>query len=141
MANLTELLSDPKRELRIKQRQVALQFGIEVECLMKASGLKRIELAKRLDKSRSWVSKLLFGPRNLKLFTAVEVADVLDADVELRIVPRQCEFRIRPMVTGLLVIPSVHAEVQAMAQFGVAVPSPDTTQVRSTATTIRLQVC
>jgi plasmid maintenance system antidote protein VapI len=89
MTTLNELTQDAKAELRIRQRQVAMHFGDQVEKLLKAAKLKRVDLAKKLGKSRAWVTKLLFGPRNLTLFTAVEVADALGCDVELHLAPRQ----------------------------------------------------
>lgn len=123
MATLNELLANPKRQIIIKQRQVAMEFGLELERLLARSKLKRVELARRLGKSRAWVSKMLNGPRNLKLFTAVEVADALDCDVELRLVPRQAEMRMS--LPTVEFVTQVHAEAQAMGRFGIAVAPPD----------------
>src|SRR5258706_140745 len=91
MTTLNELTQDAKSALRIKQRQVAMRFGDQVEKLLKSTNQKRADLARKLGKSRAWVTKLLFGPRNLTLFTAVEVADALGCDVELHLSPREAE--------------------------------------------------
>lgn len=88
MATLTELLADPKRELVIRRRQVAMEFGLEIEQIMARNKLKPSELALRLGKSPAWVSQLLQGSRHLTLLTAVEVADALDCDVELHLARR-----------------------------------------------------
>jgi|SRR5438132_10860294 len=134
MANLSELLADPKFELGTKQRMVAMRFGAEIEDLMRATKMKKVDLAKRLDKSRAWISKFLFGPRNLKLYTAVEVADALECDVELRLVPRQIELRASPRRYGLEA--QVQTEARALAGFGIGLPPPEPT-IRSDTSTFR----
>jgi len=96
MATLSELRADPKRLLVIRQRQVAMEFGLEIERLMTRTKVKQSDLARRLGKSRAWISKFLYGPRNLQVFTAVEIADALGCDVELRLVPRQANLRVTP---------------------------------------------
>src|SRR4051794_37934952 len=101
MTKLSDLLADPKAELRVKQRMVSMRFGAEIEDFMRATKMKRAHLAAELGKSRAWISKFLFGPRNLKLYTAVEVADALDCDVEMRLIPRQLELRALPRPYGL----------------------------------------
>lgn len=124
MATLSELLTDPKRQIVIKQRQVAMEFGLEIERVMARSKLKRSELAARLGKSRAWISKLLYGPRNLKLFTAVEIADAIDCDIELHLLPRQVELRIQSI--GHFV-PQVHTESHELVQSGTVVPPAEPT--------------
>lgn len=130
MATLSELLADPKRKLVIKQRQVSMEFGLEIERFMTKTKLKRSELADRLGKSRAWVTKFLYGPRNLKIYTAVEIADAIDCDVEFRLVPRQAEL-VLPRPSDEFVT-QVQTESWALAQFGVAVPPPDHTIVTRT---------
>lgn len=125
MATLSELLADPKRQVIIKQRQVAMEFGIEIERLMARTRLKRSELAARLGKSRAWVTKFLYGPRNLKIFTAVEIADALDCDVELRLVPRQAEL-VMPLFDQAF-FTQVCTGALARAPLGMATPPPDST--------------
>jgi transcriptional regulator with XRE-family HTH domain len=124
MATLSELLADPKRQLVIKQRQVAMEFGLEIERYMAKTRVKRSELAARIGKSRAWISKFLYGPRNLKVFTAVEIANAIDCDVELRLVPRQAELAI-PRTADF--VAQVHSAARAMAQFGIGVPPPHPT--------------
>ena len=132
MATLNELLANPKRQIIIKQRQVAMEFGLELEQLLKRTKLKRVDLARRLGKSRAWISKVLSGPRNLKLFTAVEIADSLDCDVELRLIPRQAEMSM-PFSTSKLVT-QVHAGASMPAGMAV-VPPENTVTVQGTVCT------
>lgn len=133
MATLSELLNDPKRQLVIKQRQVAMEFGLEIERFMARSKVKRSELAARLGKSRAWISKFLYGPRNLKLFTAVEIANAIDCDIELHLLPRQVELKM-PRIEQF--VPQVQAESHELARFGMAVsPAEPTVTAQGTAHT------
>lgn len=50
---------------------------------MKASAFAAV-----LGKSRAWISKVLRKKQNLTFFTAVQIADALDMDVRIRVVPR-----------------------------------------------------
>jgi transcriptional regulator with XRE-family HTH domain len=47
----------------------------------KAAGLTQVEVAKRLDKPQSFVSKYEHGERRLDFTEFVEIADILSIDV------------------------------------------------------------
>lgn len=84
MASLLERLGTKRFRLGVKQHALVLEFTTAAEDAMNASGITQSDLAKRLGKSRSWVSKIFRRKPNLTFFTAVEVADALEMDVEIR---------------------------------------------------------
>lgn len=50
----------------------------DILCAMESLGVSKIELAKRLSKSKSWVSQILNGSRNMTLGTLSDIAFALD---------------------------------------------------------------
>lgn len=81
-----------ERELSLGVRQHMVVQGVtaQIEALMKRGKVKRTDLAQRLKVSRAWVSKLLVDAgRNVTLFTLVQVADALGADLEVKLVPKE----------------------------------------------------
>ena len=75
-------------QLEAKKHRVTLDVSERLAESMKARGIKASQLAEKLGKSRAWISKFLHGGRNTTFFTAVEIADALGLDVEVRFVER-----------------------------------------------------
>ena len=55
--------------------------------LMEAQGVSKAELARRLGKSRAWVTQLLNGKANMTIRTVAEVVYTLGAEVKLSTSP------------------------------------------------------
>ena len=60
-----------------------------IEALMDAQGVTKAELARRVGKSRAYVTQSLSGDRNMTLSTFAGLADALDADAVLDARPRE----------------------------------------------------
>ncbi|RKG67882.1 XRE family transcriptional regulator [Corallococcus sp. CA054B] len=75
-------------QLEVKKHRVTLDVAERLAEAMKARGMKASQLAEKLGKSRAWISKFLHGGRNTSFFTAVEIADALGLDIEVRLVER-----------------------------------------------------
>jgi transcriptional regulator with XRE-family HTH domain len=88
MTKLADLVKAPGFELEVKQFECVLDYVTAVEQAMEAKQVTQSALAKTLGKTRSWVSKILRKKPNLTFFTAVELADALEMDVEVRVVNR-----------------------------------------------------
>jgi transcriptional regulator with XRE-family HTH domain len=75
----------PRRQpgLRVVQGASAV-----IQALMNARGVTKAELARRVGKSRAYVTQSLSGERNMTLSTFAGLADALDADVVLDARPR-----------------------------------------------------
>ena len=63
-------------------------FAVSVEQLMKQRDMKKKDLADRMGQSRANISKLLRGDTNLTIETMVKLAQALDAEVLIQLVPK-----------------------------------------------------
>jgi transcriptional regulator with XRE-family HTH domain len=88
MSKLADLVNAPGFGLEVKQFECVLDYVTSVEQAMEAKHVTQSALARVLGKSRAWVSKVLGKKRNLTLFTAVELADALGMDVQIRVMNR-----------------------------------------------------
>ncbi len=59
-----------------------------IRALMDREGVSKAELARRVGKSRAYVTQSLGGDRNMTLGTLARFADALNADVRVDLEPR-----------------------------------------------------
>jgi len=79
-----EILSaNPEFRKSLAVESLVLEAGELIARLMESRGVNRAELARRLGKSRAWVTQMLNGRANLTLKTLAEVAWALEAEVQL----------------------------------------------------------
>lgn len=113
MTKLADLVSTPAFALEVKQFECVLDYVTAVEQAMEAKQVTQSALARVLGKSRAWVSKVLGKKRNLTFFTAVELADALEMDVQVRVVSRvgsQLHVLDRASEYFMLALPGAGAE-------------------------------
>jgi transcriptional regulator with XRE-family HTH domain len=60
-----------------------------IRALMESQGVHKAELARRVGKSRAYVTQSLTGQRNMTLGTLASFADALDADAVIDLRPRE----------------------------------------------------
>jgi len=77
----------PPAGLRIVQGASAV-----IQALMDSQGVTKAELARRVGKSRAYVTQSLSGDRNMTLSTFAGFADALDADAVLDARPRESSY-------------------------------------------------
>ncbi|MEO8601894.1 MAG: helix-turn-helix transcriptional regulator [bacterium] len=63
-----------------------------IQALMNSQGVTKAELARRVGKSRAYVTQSLSGDRNMTLSTFAGFADALDADAVLDARPRESSY-------------------------------------------------
>lgn len=78
---IEKMESDPDFHLE----DLLLRLNIELHESMDDTGVSKVELARRLGRSPSYVTRLLDGQRNVTLKTLVQVAHALGAQVYLHI--------------------------------------------------------
>lgn len=82
-----ELMASPEfRRLYVIEGLVA-EAGEFIARLMEERKVKKAELARRLGKSRAYVTQMLSGSANLTVRTLAEVAYALGVEVKLEAVP------------------------------------------------------
>ena len=85
---LAELLKDPefKREYDAIEPVFALRRAIQL--LRKAEDISQQELAEKLGTKQAYISRMERQPLNLSIAYLARLFDALDADIDLRVVPR-----------------------------------------------------
>lgn len=72
----------------------------QIFAMMKAKGISKAELAKRLGHSRPYVTKVLSGDMNITLKTLAKILYHLDAKGKMKVVDRQAHIQWFGLVTG-----------------------------------------
>jgi transcriptional regulator with XRE-family HTH domain len=116
---------------------------------MAEQNVSKADLARRLNKSRAWVTQLLSGKANMTVRTLAEVVYTLDAEVKLHAQPPSWKMAGKPLGTGwqqvvfkmddgLVKSPMFSEDLfqsqpnqMASAQDGVAPVTPDEDPARS----------
>lgn len=80
-----EALMEDREFRRLLSREALVAEASEVIArLMAEQDVSKADLARRLKKSRAWVTQLLSGKANMTVRTLAEVAFTLDAEVKLQ---------------------------------------------------------
>jgi len=81
------LIEDPQFRKLLAVEALAADSAEMIAKLMAEQNVSKADLARRLDKSRAWVTQLLSGKANLTVRTLAEVTHALDAEVKLQAQP------------------------------------------------------
>ncbi len=81
--HLQESALDARRLMR--QEELMLEVTEALTAALKRVGVSQTELARRLHKTKGFVSQVLSGGRNLTLRTLADVADALDQRVQVEL--------------------------------------------------------
>ena len=76
----------------LKQEELILEMTEALSAAIKEAGITRSEVAKRLGKTKGFVSQVLAGGRNLTLRTIADVADAIGISLTIRV---ECEQRAK----------------------------------------------
>ena len=71
-----------------------------IASLMAEQNMSKADLARRLNKSRAWVTQLLSGNANMTVRTLAEVAFALDKEVKLEAQSTSRKIARKPLVIG-----------------------------------------
>ncbi len=75
----------------VKAYGAMLSFSGDICIRRDELGMKQIDIVKKLKKSRAWISKFFSDPSNMSVKKLFEMADAVEADVEIQLVPRAIE--------------------------------------------------
>ena len=81
---LFEQSSDHNRRL-LREEALILEVTEAVSVVMEKEGISKVQLAKRLGKTKGFISQLLSGGRNLTLRTLAGLVDALGYRVTIRV--------------------------------------------------------
>lgn len=88
---LGKAFEEARKSLAYRVEAVSLEFTEELVQRMDELGLKRVDLARMLDVSPPYISKLLDGAGNFTLATLVKIADAVGCDLKTHLATRDCE--------------------------------------------------
>ncbi len=75
--HIEQYVEDPQRMRQFQQERAILNVTVLIEKVMDQEGVTRAELAKRLGRSRGWVTQLLDGEANKTVGTIADILAVL----------------------------------------------------------------
>ena len=78
------LMEDPEFRKLLSVEALVAEASEVIASLMAQQNLSKADLARRLNKSRAWVTQLLSGKANMTVRTLAEVAYTLGAEVKIQ---------------------------------------------------------
>ena len=81
------LMEDPEFRRLLSVEALVAEASEAIAKLMAEQNVSKADLARRLNKSRAWVTQLLSGKANMTVRTLAEVVYTLDAEVKLHTQP------------------------------------------------------
>jgi transcriptional regulator with XRE-family HTH domain len=96
------LMQDPEFRRLLSVEALVAEAAEVIARLMAEQNVSKAGLARRLKKSRAWVTQLLSGKANMTVRTLAEVVYALDAEVKLHAQPPSRKMAGKPLgrVTG-----------------------------------------
>lgn len=72
-----------KGDYTYSYEEALLELGLAISEAMEAQGVNRSELARRVGKEKSYITRLLNGPKNVTLKSIVQLAHALGRDLSI----------------------------------------------------------
>lgn len=94
------LMEDPEFRRLLAIEALVAEASETIARLMSEQNVSKADLARRLNKSRAWVTQLLSGKANMTIRTLAEVVYSLDAEVKLRAQPPSWKVSGKPVGTA-----------------------------------------
>jgi len=88
MSKLAEILAKARSSIAYLTETVVLDFTYDIERFMEARKISRADLAKKVDVSPAYISKVLRGEGNLTIKSVVSLADAVGARVVVQLVEK-----------------------------------------------------
>jgi len=94
------LMEDPEFRRLLSIEALVAEASEVIARLMAEQNVSKADLARRLNKSRAWVTQLLSGKANMTVRTLAEVVYALDSEVKLHAQPPGSKAAGKPAGTG-----------------------------------------
>jgi len=94
------LMEDPEFRRLLSIEALVAEASELIAKLMTEQNVSKADLARRLKKSRAWVTQLLSGKANMTVRTLAEVVYTLDAEVKLHAQPPSWKMAGKPVDAG-----------------------------------------
>jgi transcriptional regulator with XRE-family HTH domain len=94
------LMEDPEFRRLLSIEALVAEASEAIAKLMAEQNVSKADLARRLNKSRAWVTQLLSGKANMTIRTLAEVVYTLDAELKLHAQPPSWKMAGKPAGPG-----------------------------------------
>jgi transcriptional regulator with XRE-family HTH domain len=94
------LMEDPEFRRLLSVEALVAEASEVIAKLMDEQNISKADLARRLNKSRAWVTQLLSGNANMTIRTLAELAYTLGAEVKLQAQPPSWKVSGKPLGAG-----------------------------------------
>ena len=84
---IEEFLQDADNSAEFEQEMFAFQATEMIATLMSRHGVRRTDLARQIGKSKSYITQLLSGSRNMTFHTLAQLAYMLGYKLNIQPVP------------------------------------------------------
>lgn len=91
---LAAMLADLETSVSYHVESVKLEITEQIYLMMREQDISNAELARRLEKSRAYVTKILQGTANFTIESLVKIALALGCELEFQLAPKQQEQRL-----------------------------------------------
>lgn len=108
MKSFKELYKQSYNSPVFLSEQLKLNFLAEVKRKMDEQGVTKSALAKRIDSSPAYISKLFGGPANISAETMAKLAHALDAKVHIHLASKDASVRWFDVWDKTAPAPAVH---------------------------------
>lgn len=108
MKSFKELYKQSYNSPVFLSEQLKLNFLAEVKRKMDEQGVTKSALAKRIDSSPAYISKLFGGPANISAETMAKLAHALDAKVHIHLASKDASVRWFDVWDKTTPAPTVH---------------------------------
>ena len=98
-----QLFAEARQHPDFYKELAILEFTEELVRAMEHAGVSRSELARRIDRSPAYITKLLRGSANFTLASMTKLALALDMELKLNLVPAQGAAHPTSSATGITV--------------------------------------
>ncbi len=85
------IIDELKETIEYKIESISFDISIQIYKQMEKLGLSKKDLAERLNVSKSYITQLLKGKSNITLETLIKVADALELEPKVELVPKVAE--------------------------------------------------
>jgi transcriptional regulator with XRE-family HTH domain len=94
------LMEDPEFRRLLATESLVTEASELISRLMAEQNVSKADLARRLNKSRAWITQLLSGKTNMTVRTLAEVVYTLDAEVKIHSQRPSWRMARKPLGTG-----------------------------------------
>jgi len=106
--------SDLANDVDYLVEDIKIGFAVDLERRMRQLGMSKADLARELETSSAYITKILRGDSNLTIRSMVFLANAVDGSLNLHIAPRDARVRWFEVISGARQMPDISVREAAL---------------------------